>query len=101
MLPTNSALKPAGEWASPCPLAATVSVVGTRTWLLIASASNASLHNVKRALYSPAPAAWRELISGLSHAKMHGRGSNSNLGSHFDNAPGRDLEIVRRIVRRS
>src|SRR5215208_449851 len=101
MLPKSSALKPAVEWASPCPLAATVSAVGTTTSLLIGGPPQ-MLHCTMRGerVYSPAPQAWPGLVSGLSHAKMHSD-LYSHLGSDFNHPPGRNLEVVSGIVSRS
>src|SRR3569623_465598 len=103
MLPSVSALNPAVEWESPNPLAACVAAAEASRSLVMGWGLE-MLHCTTQsgAAYRPAPAAWQILISGLSYAETHGTGwaTNYDLRSHFDNPPGWNLEIIRRIVGR-
>src|SRR5665647_2220828 len=102
MLPINSALKPAVEWASPCPWAAAVSGAGTTTSLVMGGSGLKMLH-------CPVAKRGRLIVLRLKHSlalfwchamqKMHAS-LNRHLGPYFDHPPGRNLEIVGGVVGR-
>src|SRR2546423_15383232 len=100
MLPSMSALKPAVEWASACPLAAGVSAADVTTSLVMGRGLK-MLHGTmaERGAYSSAQGSWPSPISGLSHAKLHML--DGYLRSDFDDPSSRNLEVVGGVVRRA
>src|SRR5487761_2039970 len=102
MLPIRRALKPAVEWASPCPLAAVVSGAGATTSLVMGMGASKWLHCIiSKASRLIALRVMHSLARFRANAmqKMHGP-LNCNLSSDFDHPPGGNLEIVGGIVRR-
>src|SRR6266404_4324124 len=95
MLPIRRALKPAVEWASPCPLVAVDTAAGATTSLVMGA-------KVSKGFTAQIAKARRLIVqrSSRRHAKMH-KSLDGNLGPHFNHPPCGNLEIVGGVIGRA